>query len=498
MLKTWRVANVGATLRLAVLAVAFVAVAFMSPATAAGKRVALVIGNSAYKSVSPLPNPVNDAAAIAKSLAKIGFNVTHLSDLNGSDLRRALQDFEDTAAGAEIAIVFYAGHGIELNGENYLIPVDAALLRDSHVEDETIPLSRVMRAIEGASSLNLVILDACRDNPFAQNMQRSSAQRSIGRGLARVEPSGRTLVAYAAKGGTTADDGDGEHSPFAAALLNHLETPGLEVTFLFRQVHDDVLAATAQRQEPFLYGSLGATPIYLVPPGETPATETPPPAADTTPPSSSASGNALMEADYLAALRTNTEEAYRAFLEKHPNSTREAQVNGLLAALVENEVWTEVSDEDTVAAYQRYLAAFATGAYAAEAKTRMEHLFEERRQLASRTAEEQPAAPAGVMRPSARRLSGDRDRSGRRALGAAPATPRCKRGREHAAGRRRYRHRPVRECSRLQLSMVRGSLSLRRRLGLRPLPGGRDGERKRRERDIPCVRHCRRRRSQHA
>ena len=116
-------------------------------------------------------------------------------------MRRALQDFEDTAAGAEIAIVYYAGHGIELNGENYLIPVDAALLRDSHVEDETVPLSRVMRAIEGASTLNLVILDACRDNPFAQKMQRSSspafdrprtgARRALGEDARRLRRQGR-------------------------------------------------------------------------------------------------------------------------------------------------------------------------------------------------------------------------------------------------------------------------------------------------------------------
>jgi uncharacterized protein YraI len=176
-----------------------------------------------------------------------------------------------------------------------------------------------------------------------------------------------------------------------------METPGLEVSFLFRIVHDEVLEATAQQQEPFLYGSLGATPIYLVPPGETPVAATP--SAESTQPSatSTASGarSTLMEADYLAAIRTNTEEAYRAFLEKHPNSAREAQVNSLIAALVENDVWSEVSDEDTVAAYRRYLAAFPEGAYAAEARTRMDHLFEERRQLASRTPET-PSAPASA------------------------------------------------------------------------------------------------------
>ena len=139
-------------------------------------------------------------------------------------------------------MVFYAGHGIEVDKRNFLIPVDARLLSDADVEFETVPLDLLSRAVERAKGLRLIILDACRDNPFAVAMQRSGATRSIGRGLASVEPSGETLVAYAAKEGTVAADGEGRNSPYTTALLAHLEEPGLEVGLMFRKVRDAVVA----------------------------------------------------------------------------------------------------------------------------------------------------------------------------------------------------------------------------------------------------------------
>ena len=139
-------------------------------------------------------------------------------------------------------MVFYAGHGIEVDGRNFLVPVDARLASDQDVEFEAIPLELVSRAVSRASGLRLVVLDACRENPLAVSMQRAGATRSIGRGLARVEPSGETLVAYAAKEGTVAADGEGRNSPYSAALLRHLEEPGLEVGLMFRRVRDAVLA----------------------------------------------------------------------------------------------------------------------------------------------------------------------------------------------------------------------------------------------------------------
>src|SRR5471032_2271747 len=154
----------------------------------AEKRVALVLGNSAYQNVAPLPNPVNDGAVIAATLTQAGFDVVDSRhDLPAAETRRALRDFADRARDADIAVVYYAGHGMEVDGTNYLIPVDAKLERDSDVYDEAFSLDRVLLAVEPAKQLRLVILDACRDNPFSKTMKKTLASRAIGRGLAGIE-----------------------------------------------------------------------------------------------------------------------------------------------------------------------------------------------------------------------------------------------------------------------------------------------------------------------
>lgn len=229
------------------------------------KRVALVIGNGKYSYVSALSNPPNDAKAMAASLRRVGFDyVMELNDLGHEKMGRALKEFGDRAEGAEWAVVFFAGHGIEMNGITYLIPTDAELLRDSHVSDEAFSLTQVQAKVDAASKLGLVILDSCRNNPFTARMVRSAgASRAVGRGLASVEPEGNVLVAYSAKHGTTALDGNGANSPFTEALLKHIEEPGLEINFLFRKVRDDVRSKTQRQQEPFLYGSLSSEPLYF-------------------------------------------------------------------------------------------------------------------------------------------------------------------------------------------------------------------------------------------
>jgi len=186
------------------------------------------------------------------------------SNTTRDKLISGLRAFEDEAERADWAVIYYAGHGIEMGGINYLVPVDAKLKADRDVQDEAVPLDRALSAISGAKKLRLVILDACRDNPFIQQMRRTIASRSIGRGLARIEPEGGTLVAFAAKHGQTALDGNGKNSPFATALLSHLAQPNVEVNKLFRIVRDDVLEATSQRQEPFVYGSLPGQDFYFV------------------------------------------------------------------------------------------------------------------------------------------------------------------------------------------------------------------------------------------
>ena len=228
------------------------------------QRVALVIGNSNYAHVPVLPNPRNDASDIGAALERLGFAVTRLENADRNSLWQGLQEFKRAASVSKVAAVFYAGHGIEVDQRNFLVPVDARLASDQDVEFETVPLDLVMRALDGASELRLVILDACRDNPFAAKMQRSGATRSIGRGLARrLEPSEQTLIAYAAEAGTVASDGDGRNSPYTAALLRHIEEPGLELDFMFRRVRDSVLSSTGGSQRPFTYGSLSSQGAYL-------------------------------------------------------------------------------------------------------------------------------------------------------------------------------------------------------------------------------------------
>jgi hypothetical protein len=231
-----------------------------------------VIGNSAY-SVGPLSNPLKDAAAVAGVLRDIGFDRVLLRTNLGTDgMRAALKEFRREVDGAEIGLIYFAGHGTEIGGKNYLIPTDARLARASDVDLEAIALDTVLTQLDGVTKLKLVILDACRNNIFPL----AGGKRALTRGLARVEPEDNTLIAYAAKEGTTADDGSGEHSPFTTAFLKHVRTSDLEVRFLFAEVRDDVLAATGRQQQPHLYGSLGRDRIVLAGSGIAAPSEQPP------------------------------------------------------------------------------------------------------------------------------------------------------------------------------------------------------------------------------
>ncbi|WP_438749395.1 caspase family protein [Pararhizobium sp. O133] len=239
--------------------------AFQAGAAEAAKRVALLIGNEKYEETSQLNNPANDVELMKQSFEDAGFDiVTTVHDVDRGSMVKALRDFEDTATGADVAIIYYSGHGMEMNGQNFLLPVDVSLKTDKDVEDEAIPLDRVQRSLEGATRLKLVILDACRNNPFEQSMTRSISTRAVSRGLARVEPeSADLLVAFASKAGTVAMDGEGRNSPFATALSKYLTEPGVDVRIALGKVRDDVVSATNREQEPFVYGSLGGAQIFL-------------------------------------------------------------------------------------------------------------------------------------------------------------------------------------------------------------------------------------------
>jgi uncharacterized caspase-like protein len=272
----------------------------------ADKRVALVIGNSAYQNVAKLGNPANDAAAIAAMFKSAGFdNVESRLNLTANEMRKTLREFGNRSRDADMAVVFYAGHGIELDGINYLIPIDATLETDADVLDETLPLDRVLFAVEPAKQLRLIILDACRDNPFARKMRRTIASRAIGRGLAKVEPSSpNTMIAFAAKAGSTASDGDSKNSPFAVALVNHLAKPGLDLRKAFGFVRDDVLKATNNTQEPFIYGSLGGNDVTLVP---------------ASPVAVQIDQDAPMRRDYELAERIGTKPVWDSFISRYPS-----------------------------------------------------------------------------------------------------------------------------------------------------------------------------------
>jgi hypothetical protein len=282
--------------------------ALMPNEALAERRVALVIGNANYSTVPPLPNPSRDASAVAKMFKDAGFHTieTHL-DVGNLDFKRAIRKFEDTAMEADIAVLYYAGHGIEIGGTNYLVPIDAKLASDRDAPDEAIPLDRLVLSADGAKKLRVIILDACRDNPFAGKMRRESraALRAVSSGLGKVEPSSTdTLIAYAAKAGSTAEDGEREHSPFTAALLKHLTVPGLDLRLAFGRVKDEVMKATNGRQEPFVYGSLGGGNYALVAPPAEVKGATNAAAAD-------------VKADYQLVEKIGSRKAWEVFLSTH-------------------------------------------------------------------------------------------------------------------------------------------------------------------------------------
>ena len=360
----------------------------------AGKRVALVLGNSVYQNAPPLPNPVNDAAVIAAKLKEAGFDVVDSRrDLPAAETRRALRDFADAARDADIAVVYYAGHGLEVDGTNYLVPVDAKLERDTDVYDEALSLDRVLVAVEPAKQLRLVILDACRDNPFAKTMKRSVASRSIERGLAKIEPSSpNTLIAYSAKAGSTALDGDAKNSPFTLALANHLTTPGLDVRKAFGFVRDDVLKTTGNRQEPFVYGSLGGNDVPLVPARLAPAAAAPNPQAEA-------------RADYELALQIGNKDAFGAFLAQHPDGFYASLAKIQLAKIAAEEARVAATEKARQAEQERARLAAEGAQKAQQAKADSDAKAAEQARLAAEKAKE--AAQAQATEAERKRVATD-------------------------------------------------------------------------------------------
>jgi uncharacterized caspase-like protein/uncharacterized protein YraI len=375
------------------------AVATLTNGAWAQSRVALVIGNSTYQNASPLPNPSNDARAIAAKLTAIGFDVALHENLDGQAFRVALGEFSEKALNADLVLVFYAGHGIELNGQNYLIPVDAKMKSEATAQFEAIPLEQVMGPVREAGKLGLVMLDACRNNPFAATMQRSNGTRSVSRGLAPISVEGETgvLISFAAEAGKTADDGDGQHSPYTEALLGVLDQPGLEVGRMFRTVRAKVRETTGGVQVPIEQAQLPDEDIYLVA-GAAPA-PTPAPNAAPAPQPAPVEDPLLA---YLTALQKGDRAAMEDFIRRYPNHPRAVDARAVVADIAENEFWDTTKTKDTEAAYRAYVLGFPEGRYRAQAEARIAVLVP----APTPTPEPEPAAQDPAVLGSCPALDG--------------------------------------------------------------------------------------------
>ncbi|HEY0440182.1 MAG TPA: caspase domain-containing protein [Xanthobacteraceae bacterium] len=313
-----------------ILLVGFVAGALLPLSSAqAERRVALVIGNADYVHAKPLRNPKNDAIDMAEQLKKLGFEVVLGLDLDQSNFARVIDQYARALDGADVGLLFYAGHGLQKDEKNYLVSTSAQLSNPYFVTSETIELDAVVRLMESKTPVNIVFLDACRNNPLADRLRQEAALTrssvSLGRGLARVEPTGRdTLIAFAAAPGQEADDGRDRNSPFTRALLRHIPKPGLEVSVMLKEVTADVRRETQNTQRPQQLSDMSRTfyfaqaepavakriePAPQPQPQPQPIASAPPTAEDRT----------VELAFWNAAQAAKECEAVRAYLERFPS-----------------------------------------------------------------------------------------------------------------------------------------------------------------------------------
>jgi peptidoglycan hydrolase-like protein with peptidoglycan-binding domain len=286
------------------------------------RRVALVIGNGSYQHTSKLPNPPRDAIAIADTLGKLGFEVLRHSDLDQIGMTRAIRGFGDKLKDSDVGLVFYAGHGIQVGGKNYLVPVDAKLAEERDLRFEAIDIELVLEQLQGGARIGLVFLDACRDNPLSRTLSRSLGTRSgsVGSGLAPVQTGSGTLIAYATQPGNVAEDGRSDNSPFTTALVKHMATPGIEARQMLTRVRADVRDLTNGRQIPWDHSSLEKDFYFRAPPPPPlpapVAAPVPPPSAA---PTSVGPGDSQLEALFWSSIQNSTNPRdYQAYLEAYP------------------------------------------------------------------------------------------------------------------------------------------------------------------------------------
>jgi uncharacterized caspase-like protein len=300
---------------LASIAVAFAAVLGIACAAHAEKRVALIVGNSNYEHIAKLKNPKNDAEDLTAKLTSLGFEVFGGADLDRRNLVSALIKFGRAAESADVAMFYYAGHGLQVNGQNYLVPTDAMVEFEAEIDISLVSLTGVMRQLERGSKTNLIFLDACRDNPFADKLKSSTRSAvPLGKGLTRVQSSSGTFIAFATQPDAVASDGSGRNSPFSAALLKHIDEKGQSISDMMIDVRNDVIAATNGVQVPWDSSSLIGRFAFVA--GDAaPAATT----AQSAPAGVTAPGVSDKEA-YELAVATGTCGAFQAFIRRFPDS----------------------------------------------------------------------------------------------------------------------------------------------------------------------------------
>ncbi len=341
----------------------------------AQNKLALVLGNSKYANLPVLLNPANDARLLSENLQKLGFTVTSQTDQSQSQMKASIAQFTQSvsAAGPEtIALLYYAGHGVQIDGTNYLIPVDANVNSAGDVVLGAVSANDLLKTLELANAkVNVLVLDACRNNPFKSNT------RGVSRGLARVEAPPGSIVAYATAPGQVAADGDGNNSPYAEALTKNLATPGLPLESVFRQVRIEVSEKTTGAQVPWEETSLTQEVVLT-------------PAATTTiPPPPSPTPNSLDSASaYILAVGTNRIEDYHAFLKQYPTAHEAPQAMRNIEMLADEKNWRDAARQNTLGAYKIYLNLHPQGSYANEAQN----------QISGLTVKLLPPAPPPVKR----------------------------------------------------------------------------------------------------
>lgn len=297
---------------------------FSAPVHAAAGKAALVIGNGAYRSAPPLPNPGNDAADIASVLRGLGFEVVEGINLDRNGMADAIGRFARLLSKSEVALIFYAGHGLQIAGKNYLVPVDAKLEHPSDLKFQAVDLDGLLEDMEARKGINLVFLDACRDNPFTRSLTRAmgaSRSAAVGNGLAGTQANVGTLIAFATQPNNVAADGNGRNSPFTTALIKHMATPDLEVRAMLTRVRGDVVELTNGKQVPWDHSSLLGD-VYLKAAPKAPGGD----------PAATASANP--EVAFWQTIANSRQSAdFEAYLKQYPSGVFAALAKLRIAAL---------------------------------------------------------------------------------------------------------------------------------------------------------------------